>query len=734
MTERTKAAELSVPQLPAINVGNADFADARLEGSVFVDKTGKLAQLVRRKKVFFSRPRRFGKTMLISMLEELFRHGTAKFEGLAVAQQWPETQCYTVLSFSLFGLQNPTNFERDLCATLRDAFNRAGFPQALTIEPNLTQVNLLLPLLSNFLTPGTRVVLLIDEWDFPLSSHLDDPKAFNHNCEIINYLFIWVRSLKNLRFLLVTGIGRYRSNSLFSGHDIVDISLEPEFADLVGYTQAEVETFFAPHIAQAAQLLGLTIPDLLAKLKQYYDGFCFERNAQITLYNPWSINSFFQQVALNPTVPPTFRLFWQDSALSPKALDSYLKWLQPDLTFLDQVEDQGIAIPEHSFALPIVFNQIDLQGLLVQTGYLTLKQVIDPDICDDTRSYRCSFPNLETKAFCAKRLLHHITTQNKDEAWFNRTSSQLKTAMHMQDMAAATAALNEFLCALPYDVSVKAHEAEFRTFICWSLLFSQSYDRIREESFNTKGRSDLEVEIAGNLYVIELKLLPKKEGKQAGLTLADQAQDQIQDRIYGHNLATWQIPRYQQCWGLVLVLSAQTRQIAYWRFISCDHDHSQYQVLGDAWCKPLKTDTKSTKSNTKSTKINKRTKRTTTKANAKTNNSTPAPSAQLQDTSDPMALKLALQLELKLAAITPQHPITLDPDFLIEGLLLTYDEMRTLELDATALAQKLPALVQVVLTKAQAAPTDQPLTVDAELLEQRLLQELSRSLSLTPPD
>ena len=704
--------------LQKIATGTPEFINMRKHNNLLVDKTAKLAQLVDEDKVFLSRPRRFGKTTLISTLKELFTHGTVNFAGLAVHQLWHESQ-YPVIALSFYNLRNPQTFESELCTHLREQFNKAGFRQALKIAPEATTLSELLVYLDS-LIQGQTIVLLIDEWDFPLSATLNDRIAFDANLQVLNTFFRWVRLLTNTRFILVTGIGRYQDTATLSGQDITDISFEPLYGDLLGYTQAEVETYFAPYITKAAALLELSEDDFLDQLKQQYNGFCFERNAQVKVYCPWAINKFFKQIQSNPTNKPQFRHYWSDSGNAPRAIRSFLEAYQPDLSFLTKVKEQGLILTEGDLTHCDTFNSVKFEPLLVQSGYLTIKEVIDPDNYTNKRSFICGFPNLEVEADYAGDFLRYITTKNNDEAWFTHTSTQLKTALLEQNMASATEALNEFLCALPYDVSAKAHEAEFRTFICWSLLFSQSYDRIREETFNTRGRSDLEVEIAGNLYVIELKLLPKNAGKQACLTLADQAQHQIQDRIYGHNLATWQVPHYQKCWGLVLVLSAQTRQIAYWRLMSCDHAHSQYQVLGNDWCKPLKPDADVSAASTTAA----------TSANA----SAPAPSAQDHDTSDPMALKLAVQLELKLAAITPQHPITLNPDFLIEGLLLTYEEMRALKLDAKALAQKLPALVQVVLTKAQAAPTDQPLTVDAELLEQRLLQELSRALSHAPQD
>ena len=293
-------------ELPSLTIGNSDFPLIRQDGTLFVDKTAQIPRLLRYKKVFFARPRRFGKTTLASMLFELFMHGTEKFEGLAVYDTWPETQCYPVMSISLYGLDQPETFEARLCAKLTIALCDAGLSELKERALGITDIDAFFSTVGSELS-SHRTVWLIDEIGYPLEANLDHRSAFAANAEVLHKFFAHLRDLRNVRFLFVTGILRYQPGGrvsewsfLLPGQDIVNISMNPAYADLVGYTQAEVEVNFAPYIERAAQLLGMSREAFLEQLTLHYGGFCFDANASASLYCPWSINNFFQQVVNKP--------------------------------------------------------------------------------------------------------------------------------------------------------------------------------------------------------------------------------------------------------------------------------------------------------------------------------------------------------------------------------------------------------------------------------------------------
>ena len=581
--------------LQRTTIGLSNFRKARDSGCLFVDKTAKIPQLVQYPKVFFSRPRRMGKTTLIEMLHELFAHGAQGnkyFDGLAVQNLWPEQKCYPVIFVSLYALSNPDSFESELRARLISAFDDAGFEQVVSETAGVNDLPNFLVLLKKIIK-GTDVVWLIDEWDFPLSSNLNELVNFERIRNVLRVFFGWLRILNEAHFTLVTGIARYRDTSLFSGQDIVDISMDPLFGDLVGYTQDEIKANFAPHIAAAARLLHCSEDELLQQLKYHYDGFCFDADAKFTLYSPWSVNNFFQQVVLKPSERHKLYPYWMESSNAPASIRNYLDTHHVDLSFLDDIEDDGIEIIQNDIVQPASveylqshrFELKNFAALMVQTGYLSIRKVVDPAVTNPyVRRLRCFFPNNEVESVYAYVFLRYITDKwGMADSWFIKTAQELHDAMYAQDIAAVVHELNLFFTAIPYDIWAHAKETSFRTYTCWALIFSQVSDRVREETFNYKGRSDIELQFEDKFYVFELKRLPAHGSDKTALKLADAAHKQIKARQYGHNSATLQQARVNERYGLVLVIAEDTRQVRYWRLIALE----QGQELKSGWVDPM---------------------------------------------------------------------------------------------------------------------------------------------------
>ena len=574
-------------KLQEITIGNADFTDVIKSGTLFVDKTAKLADLVENNKVFFARPRRLGKTMLLSMLEELFSHGAKDnhyFDGLAVQSLWTDPNCYPVINLTLYGYYDSNTFEHDLCKMLHSAFQRVGFTQVASLDYKNSSLSDLLVDIDRIIA-DSKIVVLLDEWDYPLLANLDNFKDYEDNLKVLSILFRWLSLLKNVRFVLVTGIGRYENASFFTGQDFVDISMEPLFADLVGYSEYEVKKYFAPHIKAATKLLECSEDELLSKLKQQYGGFCFDKNAEISLYCTWSVNKFFQQIVSYPNTKPNFTNFWMRYASDPKALRNFLAARNVDLTFLDELKSPGVEIKRGDFDVPTSFEQIAIAPLMVQTGYLSISKVVNTDTTDDcSRRYLCYFPNNEVEAVYANVFLNYITNRwsGKGEKWFDATAQMLHDAMYQQDMATVAKCLNLFLTTIPYIAWTKTTEIALHTFIAWTILFGYLYIYTRETIFKP-GCSCAEFEFNDNVYNLELKSLPLGGSKHDAVKLADEALAQIMARTSGQNLHPWQQARLKGRYALVLVVAAETRQVCYWRLIELE----SHQELGSAWVEAL---------------------------------------------------------------------------------------------------------------------------------------------------
>ena len=552
----------------------SEFNRFREEGFLLVDKTALINDLIDEGRVFLSRPRRFGKSLLLSTIAELYTNGVKNFEGFAIYDSWQQDR-YPVVDLSFFGLSDPETFESHLCSRLRTAFAMAGFGAAFEIG---SQINTIFALTGrlDYLLGQQDIVLLIDECDFPLSSQLYNPVAFEKNKAILNKFYAWLRNHKNLEFLMLTGIARYQDSSMFSGQTITDISMEPRFADLLGYTQEEVEYYFAEHIKEAASRLKISTDELCHKLAAFYRGFCFDEDGQGRLYCPLSINEFFDQLA-DPTEQfPKFGYYWMESSNSSPALRTFLDHANLKSDFLDQVQGSGVELTQAEISNANGYRGLNYKALLVQTGYLSIDSIKNPaQVYKGWRMCRCKFPNLEVEQRCVKIFLLYLTGVSVElwsSSWFRQTEERLKEAFFQQDMKQVVVALNTFLRAIRADLWSNATEVAYCTFINWCLLSSLSY-LAQQKDFNLKGSSALEFDEGQAHYVIESKLFVPSNVQEQGQgqvqdseglrLLADKLQQQVYERGCGSNA---QVGAEQHRLGLALVVSAESRQIEYWRY------------------------------------------------------------------------------------------------------------------------------------------------------------------------
>ena len=216
------------------------------------------------------------------MLQELFAHGASDnpaFAGLAVQARWPHG-IFPVVRLSLAGLTNPNMLSADLAARLCSAFEAAGFTEAVALSAQGFSLTETLGELE-VMTHETDLVVLIDDWDFPLSAQLNNRVAFDTNSKVLWQLAAWLRELPNLWFMLLTGVTCHQSSTIWGGCDIRDLTWEPAYVDLLGYTKDELKTYFADYLEVAAERLHLSTQELCSELERHYGGFCFEREGQV---------------------------------------------------------------------------------------------------------------------------------------------------------------------------------------------------------------------------------------------------------------------------------------------------------------------------------------------------------------------------------------------------------------------------------------------------------------------
>ena len=235
--------------------------------------------------VFLSRPRRFGKSLLVSTFESLFKFGLRDFRGLAIEKLWAD-KTYDVIRLDFSNIKEFSNiddFAEQFHTLVLSKFSALGF-RPKDMSRGFTD-------LGNWLSdlPKLSLVLLIDEYDAPLTACMDDAELFAQVRSEMRKFFAPLKSnAGSLRFLFLTGITKFSSTSIFSEfNNLDDITLSPRYGTLLGYTEEEIRRDFARHLRRAAKIRALTEDELMDRLRAHYHGFCFDMHASTHVYCPW---------------------------------------------------------------------------------------------------------------------------------------------------------------------------------------------------------------------------------------------------------------------------------------------------------------------------------------------------------------------------------------------------------------------------------------------------------------
>ena len=466
-------------------LGIQTFSEIREENYVYVDKTAIIHELITTGKIYFlSRPRRFGKSLLISTLEALFMGRKALFDGLAIAG----AECnYDFAAYPVVKLE----FSKDEFTTadsLREYIYTeisriAKHHQIELSEGTYTQRfdELIVKLHKK---TKQKVVLLIDEYDKPILNNFNKP-VLTEIKQVIAAFYGVIKPLdEHLKFVFITGVSKFAKVSVFSGmNSLTDISMDRQYATLCGITGQELERYFAQPIAKLAAIGQLDTPATLAKIKHWYNGYRFEEDAP-GVYNPYSLLSLFKL--------QKFKNYWYTTG-TPTFLLNLLQQQQFDLKDLTK-----FAIGDNAFAASDP-QDINILSVFVQTGYLTIKSYNDP-------LYTLDFPNYEVK----KSFFDSVVDRY----------SCIKSGVGQNFMVSLTGHLNAgrlddffdtlkgFFANIPYDLDVNLEKHYHALF--YAIFTLMGFD-VEAEVRTNMGRIDCVLQTKDKIYIIEFKLNDTKE-------------------------------------------------------------------------------------------------------------------------------------------------------------------------------------------------------------------------------
>ena len=359
-------------------VGIQTFSEIRESGYVYIDKTDLVWQLVHEAKYnFLSRPRRFGKSLLSSTLDAYFQGRKDLFEGLKIMQMEQEWESYPVIHLDLsVAKRQPSADElRQALMWLMNPLCEKYGRNELETSPG-KMLNGLIH--RAYEQTGKQVAVIIDEYDAPLLDMLHASEQLEQFRNVMQEFYVQLKAKEAMvKFCFITGITKFSQLSIFSTiNNLLNVSMQPEYAAICGITETEFATDMAPDIAMLAQKYGCTAEEMHAKLKQQYDGYRFSEESP-DIYNPYSLLKCFTQKKIDN--------YWFDSG-TPTFLIRQMQHFRTDITTMDDLE-----VPSTAFDRPTEAMTTALP-LLYQTGYLTIK-----GYDRDSMAYTLGIPNQEVR-------------------------------------------------------------------------------------------------------------------------------------------------------------------------------------------------------------------------------------------------------------------------------------------------------------------------------------------------
>ena len=473
---------------PRIAQDTADFRELREKGYVYVDKTEQLYRLVNGidiggKLFFISRPRRFGKSLMLSTLACIFRGQRELFKGLAIDKldyDWTE---YPILHFSFAGIKIETleafkaDFRRCVKKVLTEAkckWNEADFPSA-----NFAQA-----ITDLAKQAGKPVVILIDEYDAPVSHALADIKLATAIRRELSDFYIQIKEYaSDIRFMMMTGVTKFTQLSVFSAlNNLNNLTMDDRYATLLGYTDDELTTCFEPAMRRHAEVMGLPYEEYREQLRWWYNGYRFARWNTTKVYNPCAIGKTLG------TCTPEFIGTWTSTGLTSAVFHYFAnnQLAEKNYEYLEGVSEEDLDICE--------LENIQPTAMLYQGGYLTIK--------DYRRSrFTLGIPDEEVRRAFNTQLVRKFA-QKTDNDYRNLLCDSLSEG----DIDTFLGRLSDLYAHLTYGPK-EEHVQEFSfQRILYVLLTSDGSFRVTAEDWQSHGRADLVAETPERVFIFELKV------------------------------------------------------------------------------------------------------------------------------------------------------------------------------------------------------------------------------------
>ncbi len=473
--------------LQKLPVSQSVFSKLRTANYLYIDKTSYVYQMLTSggQYYFLARPRRFGKSLLISTLYEALIGNKALFTDLFIANSDYDWQPHGVikLDLSMLGIEDGLSLKVGICTVLTNIIDQHELKITLNFSnPSLAFQQVAQALHAKF----GRVAILIDEYDSPILHAIDDPKRAIEIRDGLQFIFKTIKGINEIiDFMFITGVTSFSKAGLFSGlNNLKILTLNSKYGAMCGYTDAEIDHYFTPYLVDWAQKTNSSVVVLREQLRDWYNGYRFSE-AALTVYNPFSITNAIEenkfQNFLIQSGAPTFLI----NELKKKYRASEYQLLNPEKFEIN-----------HSALGAFDIGQISLPALMFQTGYLTIASYdADPDI------YHLGYPNQEVRTAAQNYLLAIFTATEASE--IRGIAGQLRTAWNNRDLDEALAILRMLFANVPYPLHVKL-ESFYHSLL--QMICITANIKTQSEYNTSHGRVDLVMDLPKVIYIVEIKL------------------------------------------------------------------------------------------------------------------------------------------------------------------------------------------------------------------------------------
>ena len=502
------------------------FIKFYLNNYIYVDKTKYIRDLIKLERVFISRPRRFGKSLTLDTIATLFETGVEPyFKGTWIYDKWTEPT-YPVFRLSFLNLDNSSMdlFKKQLNSKITEFANKIsvkGYVEKTEPEDSI------LSLLEKLEEETRQIVILIDEYDYQLTSNINNDELYKQFQQKIKRIYANIKDKFAIKFLGITGVTRLKDVAIFSvGSDIRDITNSSAYSQMIGFTRDEIKKFYIDYLKLAASyenncsvddVTDTQIESLLDRLAQNYDGYCFDEDYEKKVFCTWSVNTFLQSVVDKKKVQ--FGEYWYDNGGLPSILANYLQTHK--LNALDYIDkDKTINIKVNDFKNPTSLTSINQNVLMCQTGYLTLRSPV----------YSKGFMTLGIPNSEVYNALFSLMALNIfDDTKLLSVNEQILT--QSKDAGEILGLFNTVLNTVSYDNYPISSEAVVQQLLY--MYLKGICNSVTAEQHSSKGRADLVIESDNRRIVFEFKYAENETEAKAKLS---EAVEQIKTRDYGNIL------------------------------------------------------------------------------------------------------------------------------------------------------------------------------------------------------